>query len=156
MTDSIPASTERTLWSGTVSHLHYFGKWLWVIILAGVLAGSFFVSVPNLRDALWTIRAGLLLVALVIICWIYLDRSRRRYAVTNRRVSAEYGIVSKRSNEVRVQDIRSINLKRTGLSGLLGVGTMEFSSAATDDADVIFWNTAEAEKVRDLVRSLQS
>jgi len=26
---------------------------------------------------------------------------------------------------------------------------------ATEDADVIFWNTPEAEKVRDLVRSLQ-
>jgi len=70
-------------------------------------------------------------------------------------VSVEYGIVSRVSNEVRIQDIRSINLRKTGLSGLLGIGRVEFSSAATDDADVIFWNTPEAEKVRDLVRSLQ-
>jgi len=33
---------------------------------------------------------------------------------------------------------------------------VEFSSAATDDADVTFWNISEAEKIRDLVRSLQS
>ena len=150
------ASTEQTVWSGTVSHLHYFGKWLWVIVLTGALAGSFFVTFPKLRDVLWASRAALLFLALFIIFWVYLDRSRRRYAVTNRRVSVEYGIIGKRSNEVRLQDIRSINLRRTGISGLLGVGTVEFSSAATDDADVIFWNTAEAEKVRDLVRSLQS
>jgi hypothetical protein len=49
-----------------------------------------------------------------------------------------------------------INLQKRGLSGLLGIGRVEFSSAATDDADVIFWNTPEAEKVRDLVRSLQT
>jgi uncharacterized membrane protein YdbT with pleckstrin-like domain len=71
-------------------------------------------------------------------------------------VSVEYGIVSRTSNEVRIQDIRSINLTKKGLSGLLGIGRVEFSSAATDDADVVFWNTPEAEKVRDLVRSLQS
>jgi membrane protein YdbS with pleckstrin-like domain len=156
MSEPIPTSTEQTLWSGTVSHLHYFGKWLWVIILGAAFAGSFFIGFPNSRDILWAIRAALLLLALVVMFWIYLDRSRRKYAVTNKRVSVEYGIIGKRSNEVRVQDIRSINLRKTGLSGLLGVGTVEFSSAATDDADVIFWNTAEAEKVRDLVRSLQS
>jgi membrane protein YdbS with pleckstrin-like domain len=156
MPSPIPASHEQSLWSGTVSHLHYFGKWLWVIILLAALAGSFLISFPEPREILWAIRGGLLLLALFVIFWIYLDRSRRRYAVTNKRVSVEYGIIGKRSNEVRLQDIRSINLRKTGLSGLLGVGTVEFSSAATDDADVIFWNTAEAEKVRDLVRSLQS
>ena len=46
--------------------------------------------------------------------------------------------------------------RKTGITGLLGIGTVEFSSAATDDADVIFWNTPDAERVRDVVRSLQS
>jgi uncharacterized membrane protein YdbT with pleckstrin-like domain len=90
------------------------------------------------------------------VSWIQLDRIRRKYAVTDRRVSCEYGIINKNSNEVRVQDVRSINLRKTGISGLLGIGTVEFSSAATDDADVTFWNIPEAEKIRDLVRSLQS
>jgi len=75
--------------------------------------------------------------------------------VTNKRVSVEYGIISRVSNEVRIPDIRSINLRKTGLTGLLGIGRVEFSSAATDDTDVVFWNIPDAEKVRDLVRSLQ-
>jgi uncharacterized membrane protein YdbT with pleckstrin-like domain len=70
-------------------------------------------------------------------------------------VSVDYGIINRISNEVRIPDIRSINLQKTGFTGLFGIGRVEFSSAATDDADVIFWNTPEAEKVRDLVRSLQ-
>jgi len=68
----------------------------------------------------------------------------------------EYGIISKQSTELRIQDIRSINLTTSGLSGLIGIGRLEFSSAASDDAEVIFWNTPHAEKIRDLVRSLQS
>jgi hypothetical protein len=75
--------------------------------------------------------------------------------VTNKRVAVDYGIINRISNEVRISDIRSINLQKTGFTGLLGIGRVEFSSSATEDADVIFWNTPEAEKVRDLVRSLQ-
>ena len=104
----------------------------------------------------WSGRASLVILALLVVGWIQLDRSRRKYAVSNRRVSAEFGIVSRTSNEVRLQDIRSMNLKIRGFSGLFGIGTLEFSSAATDDADVIFWNAPGAEKVRDLVRSLQT
>jgi uncharacterized membrane protein YdbT with pleckstrin-like domain len=156
MSDPTPGSSEQILWSGTVSNLHYFGKWILIFILVGVLAGSFLISFPNSPGLLWATRAALLLLTLFLIFWIHLDRISRKYAVSNKRVSVEFGIVSKRSNEVRVQDIRSINLRKTGVSGLLGVGTVEFSSAATDDADVVFWNTPEAEKVRDLVRSLQA
>jgi len=154
--DPIPPIGEQHLWQGSVSHFHYFGKWLLASILVVALCGSFLLHFPNSTAILWGGRIALLALAVVLMLWIQLDRSRRKYAVTNKRVSAEYGIVNKRSNEVRIQDVRSINLRKTGLSGLLGIGTVEFSSAATDDADVIFWNTAEAEKVRDLVRSLQS
>lgn len=119
-------------------------------------AASFFFRLSESVTLLWGIRAGLLGLAVILVLWIQLDRMRRKYAVTDRRVSSEYGIINKNSNEVRVQDVRSINLRKTGISGLLGIGTVEFSSAATDDADVTFWNISEAEKVRDLVRSLQS
>jgi membrane protein YdbS with pleckstrin-like domain len=150
-------NSEQPLWQGTVSHFHYFGKWLLALILFVALCGSFFLRFPDSTvPILWGGRAALLALAIVLVLWIQLDRSRRKYAVTNKRVSTEYGIVNKSSNEVRIQDVRSINLRKTGLSGLLGIGTVEFSSAATDDADVIFWNTSDAEKVRDLVRSLQT
>lgn len=156
MDNPIPSTSEQSLWQGSVSHFHYFGKWLLVLILVVALCGSFFLRFPDSADLLWGGRAALFVLVIVLVLWIQLDRSRRKYAVTNKRVSAEYGIVNKSSNEVRIQDVRSINLKKTGFSGLLGIGTVEFSSAATDDADVIFWNTSDAEKVRDLVRSLQS
>jgi uncharacterized membrane protein YdbT with pleckstrin-like domain len=158
MNEPAPVSTttaEQTLWTGTVSNFHYAGKWLLVVILLAAAVGSFFLVLPDLGPILWAVRAALIVVALLVIGWIQIDRRRRRYAVTNKRVSVEYGIISRTSNEVRIPDIRSINLRKTGITGLLGIGRVEFSSAATDDADVIFWNTPEAEKVRDLVRSLQ-
>jgi uncharacterized membrane protein YfcA len=151
-----PIETEQVMWSGSVSNWHYAGKWLTVIILLALLAGSFLQHWIQGHTTEWIIRGVLLVIAIVIIGWIRLDRASRKYLVTNVRVSTEFGIVSKQSTELRIQDIRSINFSTSGISGLVGIGRIEFSSAASDDAEVIFWNTPNAEKIRDLVRSLQT
>jgi|SRR6266853_1735384 len=156
MSDSNTENEETILWNGSVSHWHYAGKWFFIILLVSALVATFFLNLFDDQRVLWSIRGVLAFVASVTFIWIRLDRSRRKYLVTNKRVSVEFGIVSKTSNEMRIQDIRSINLTTKGLSGLLGIGRLEFSSAATDDADVIFWNTPSAEKIRDMVRSLQT
>ena len=156
MTDPHAESDEHILWNGSVSQWHYAGKWLFIILLLGALVATFFISLFDDQTVQWSIRGLLALVVVGMFIWIRVDRSRRKYVVTNRRVSVEYGIISKSSNEMRIQDIRSINLTTKGLSGMLGIGRLEFSSAATDDADVIFWNTPSAEKIRDMVRSLQT
>ncbi len=154
--NATPVDNEEVLWSGSVSHWHYAGKWLLAIIFLAALLATFFVHILDDVTVLWVVRGVLAVITLSLIVWISVDRSRRKYIVTNRRVSVEFGIVSKQSTELRIQDIRSINLTTAGLSGLAGIGRVEFSSAASDDADVIFWNTPNAEKIRDLVRSLQT
>lgn len=156
MSDPAPAhNNEQVLWTGTVSNLHYAGKWVLIFILLAAVVASFWLMLPDLGLILWAVRAAFLVIALLSVSWIQLDRRRRRYTVTNKRVSVDYGIVNRVSNEVRIPDIRSMNLQKSGFTGLLGIGRVEFASSATDDADVIFWNTPDAEKVRDLVRSLQ-
>ena len=156
MSNPPDASGEEVLWSGTVSQWHYAGRWLLILILlAGVVATFFLPPLENMNYE-WILRGVLAGLALLIYLIIALDRSRRKYTVTNKRVSVEFGFIDRRSNEIRVQDVRSINLVQSGISGLLGIGRVEFSSAATDDADVIFWNTPDAQKVRDFVRSVQA
>lgn len=156
MSNPPDASGEEVLWSGTVSQLHYAGRWLLILLLLGACAATFFLPALASMNYEWIIRGVLAGLALVIFLVIVVDRSRRKYTVTNKRVIVEFGFIDRRSNEIRVQDVRSINLLQSGLTGLLGIGRVEFSSAATDDADVIFWNTPDAQKVRDLVRSLQA
>jgi len=147
---------EETVWTGNVSQWHYSGRWLLVIVFFAAGAGTFFYEPTALAPYIWPVRGILGGIALFLILWIQFDRSRRKYTITNHRVIVEFGIVDKRSSEIRVQDIRSINLFCSGIAGMAGIGRVEFSSAAADDAEVIFWQVAGAEKVRDLVRSLQS
>jgi uncharacterized membrane protein YdbT with pleckstrin-like domain len=155
MNESPTTADEQIIWKGSVSQWHYAGRWLlFVLLLAGAVAAFIFplpVAVPPLIAA--AILAGL---ALVLLASIYIGRARRTYTITDHRISTDLGIISKQSNEIRLHDVRSINLTMKGLSGIFGIGRLEFSSAAADDAEVIFWNVGGAEGLRDKVRGLQS
>ena len=122
---------EKTVWSGHPSHWHYFWAWFFGILLA--VAG----------------------VGILIIIWIFIDRARRSYIVTSHKLIIEWGLFAKSSNEIRIKDVRSINVRKRGLVGLLGVGDVEFSSAATDKAEIVFASVADATGIRDLVRKYQ-
>jgi uncharacterized membrane protein YdbT with pleckstrin-like domain len=153
--DEVTTPGEQELWSGSVSHWHYIGRWLLFLLLLAGLVATFVLQMPA-QPSTWTIQGALGLLALVILSWILIDRSRRRYTITNRRVSAEFGIISKSSKEMRVEDIRSINLSTTGFAGLLGIGRVEFSAASSGEDDVVFWNVSGAQGIRDKVRGLQA
>ena len=147
---------ERTLWTGRRSHWYFLGHWLLGILLPAALGAAIYFYRANLVPWLpwaWAVPALVFLGVIGIITW---QRGNRRYTVTSRRVVTEHGRWSKDTQEIRIQDIRSMNVAKSGLTGLLGIGKVEFSSAATDDADVIFYQVGGADGIRDLVRKLQS
>ena len=153
-------AAEQTIWSGRPSHWNYFGSYLLGILLSvAILALVYYLnhqpSVAGSDLGRWGYGMALLPLLWVSIS-IPLQRFKRFYRLTNQRASMEIGLLVKNSNEIRVQDIRSINVAKSGLGGLLGIGTIEFSSAASDDAEVIFFKVAKADQIRDMVRKLQS
>lgn len=138
---------EETLWQGHPTHWNYFLSWFFgpLALLIGLLA-----LVGDAKIALVFFGVGA-----VIILRIFLDRAARTYIVANRTVAFKSGILVKSTNEIRIRDVRSINVSRRGIAGMIGVGTVEFSSAATDRAEIIFTAIADAEKVKNMVRDLQ-
>ena len=125
------ANEETTVWTGKPAHLNYVWSWLLGILL---------------------LPAG---VGLLFIAGIFLVRARRRYTVTNLRVSVQTGLIVKSTNEVRIRDIRSINVTKKSVSGFLGVGNLELSSAASDKAEIIFEGISGPDRVRDAIRQIQ-
>mgnify|MGYP001283869533 CR=1 FL=1 len=87
--------------------------------------------------------------------WILLQRSLRLYLITPRRIEVVKGFIAKSSNEVRIEDVRAINVHTPGLAGLLGVGTVEFASAGGSEIDVEFKQVYAAHRIKSLVRRLQ-
>ena len=156
MTPAAPHVPEQVLWSGRVSHWYFLGQWLLGLVVAGAAGALLWMFRDSLAAWLPWAYALPLALLLFVVCAIAWQRARRRYRVTNQRVVMEYGRWVKDTQEIRIQDIRSMNVSKDGLAGLLGIGKVEFSSAATDDADVIFYHVGGADRIRDLVRKLQS
>lgn len=137
----------RTYFTGSPSLLNYTG-WLIFAVLLG--AGGWYAGRWDgaLLAGGW-IAGGLVLAATL------LTRSAHEYRVTNRRVEARTGLLSKSSQEIRIGDIRSINVIKSGLSGFFSIGTVVFSSAGGTGEDVVFRQIWRAHGVKDLVRRLQ-
>ena len=146
------STAEQQVWSGRPSHWNFFFSWLLAFVFVGVGAFCLWIYFNGGTNPLLLIPDG---IAVLILLYIYISRARQRYLITNRKVEVQTGLVIKSTNEIRVKDIRSINVTKHGLAGFIGIGSVEFSSAATDRAEVIFVNIAHADRVRDLVTNLQ-
>lgn len=123
-------------------------------------AGGFALVVLGVAFGLWLGPRGIWFfiggfgVAVLTLILIVVDRSTRLYTVTPRRVEVDWGLLARSSQEVRIEDIRTINVRKSGFAGVLGVGTVEFSSTG-DGVDVAFTDIWGAKKVKLLVRELQ-
>ena len=135
------------LYSGHPSLITYWRSLTFgVAVVAAAYYGSSYAGYFGL--------IGWLMASLTLV-YVLVDRSSRDYLVTPLRVEVVEGILSKSSREVRIEDIRAINVKTRGLIGLLGVGTVEFATAGTEAVDVAFVHVSRAHRLKKLVRRLQ-
>jgi len=116
---------------------------------------------------LLTIAGGLLFViqleyaVIALLCAsstliaIGISRYSHDYIITRERVELIWGIIGRSSKEARICDIRSIDVYESGIKGLLGLGTIDFSTAANAGIEVQFKDMRKAHEVKDLVRKLQ-
>jgi hypothetical protein len=91
----------------------------------------------------------------VVLLAAVLRRLSRQYSISSVRVEMVEGLLARSSRELRIDDIRAINVSRKGLTGLLGIGTITFSSAAGAPDDVVFQNVSRAAALKEMVRRIQ-
>ncbi len=141
------ASGELILHRAHPSWLGYT-KALFLVVLLAIAGGLLFVIQLE-----YTVIA--LLCASSTLIGIGISRYSHEYIVTRERVELIWGIIGRSSKEARICDIRSIDVYESGIKGLLGLGTIDFSTAANAGIEVQFKNMRRAHEVKDLVRKLQ-
>jgi len=122
------AGEEQILFAENPTLWHWAGELFWATILTPLVIGIF------------------------LFIHVFWSRATTRYKVTSQRVSIETGIFTRKSRELRIADIRSISAQ----ANMFGIGDIEFSTAARDEAEVAFWGLSHVERVRDLVKQLQN
>lgn len=132
------------------SHPSWLLYWKPLLLSLLLLVAAGLLSQIEMEFAIACLLLGL---AFFVITWI--ARASRDYLVTEERVELIWGILGRSSKEVRICDIRSMDVYESGLKGLLGLGTVDFSSAANAGIEVQFKDMRRSHEVKELVRQLQ-
>jgi len=93
-------------------------------------------------------------IAILSLAYLSLMRYTREYFITEKRVELVSGLIARSSKEVRITDIRAVNISCEGLPGMIGVGTVDFFTIG-DNPEVSFSHAWAAKEIKSLVRKLQ-
>jgi uncharacterized membrane protein YdbT with pleckstrin-like domain len=69
------------------------------------------------------------------------------YVITTERLHIRRGILSKATQETRIQRVQNVNTDQSLFERLLQVGTVDFDTAGSDDYNFVFGGVAEPEDV---------
>ena len=139
-------SSNRILYAGHPSVLNYPASLL--ALIGGITGGVWLYRLdPNLT------LAGLALAVAGLVRLSFV-RFTHDYHIRPRRIEVTTGFIARSSREVRIEDIRSINVTCRGILGMFGIGTVDFLTSG-DTPEVSFERVWAARKIKTLVRKLQ-
>jgi hypothetical protein len=143
---------------GDDEELLYMGHPSWLafpksLLVAAVCIGSAVFFLEHNVGFEWITLPGS--IAGLIVLFIGLDRTTTTYLVTTKRVELEFGILGRNSKEVRICDIRAIDVVQRGFDAVVGLGTVKFDSTASAGPEVCFRNVRRPHEIKQLVRELQ-
>lgn len=98
-----------------------------VVVVVLVLAVSVVVAV----------LAGVVAFALVLLVG-FLRRMATTYMVSNQRLYIRRGILSRHVQQTRIDRVQNVNTDQSLFQRIISVGTVDFDTAGTDDADFRF------------------
>ena len=145
--DEAVDDSETVHFRGHPSWFSFLGAMLLVVLL---LSGAV-ASIP-MGGKYCLLGLGL---ASLPLCSAVISRQLHEYYVTTERVEMDWGLIGRSSKEIRIVDIRAIDVRQGGLSGFFAVGTVDFFSAGSTEAEVQFKNVYRPHRIKELVRQLQ-
>jgi uncharacterized membrane protein YdbT with pleckstrin-like domain len=94
----------------------------------------------------------LLLVGVFMYLYEWLRCRATRLIVTTERTTLRTGILSRQTNEVMHSDLRNVQVLQTAWGRIVGVGTLELSSAGQSNVEIEVAGIPDPQGVADLIR----
>ena len=117
--------------------LAFYVRGLVFAILAGVIAGLVTRVANGSIDAVW-VAVAVLIVFVVVLAWGLIQRIATTYTITNRRLTIRSGLLSRELHECRLERVQNVNTHQRLLERMLGIGTVDFDTAAGAAYDFSF------------------
>jgi uncharacterized membrane protein YdbT with pleckstrin-like domain len=123
----------------------------WRAVLQFYLLGVVLVGVAAAIGALASgtgigILAGAVVLGLVLLVGL-VKRASTRYVITTERLHIRRGILSKATQETRIQRVQNVNTEQSLFARVMQVGTVDFDTAGSDDSEFRFVGVANPKAV---------
>ena len=123
----------------------------WRSVLLFYLAGVALVAVAVAIGAIASgtgvaILGGGVVLALVVLVG-FVKRIATRYVITTERLHIRRGILSKATQETRIQRVQNVNTDQSFFERVMQVGTVDFDTAGSDDSEFRFVGVGNPEEV---------
>ena len=114
----------------------------WRAVLQFYVVGVILVGVAAAIGALAggtgiSVLAGVVVLAIVLLVG-FVKRMGTRYVITTERLHIRRGILSRATQETRIQRVQNVNTQQSLFARILRVGTVDFDTAGTDDSEFRF------------------
>jgi uncharacterized membrane protein YdbT with pleckstrin-like domain len=123
----------------------YAKGWLGTVI-AAVLAAAITDIVAGHIQVWWVIVVVAASLAAVLLAG-FVRRKRTLYTITTQRLTIRTGLLARDIQETRLDRIQNVNSRQSVLERILGVGTIDFDTAAGAEYNFAFHGLAEPAKV---------
>jgi uncharacterized membrane protein YdbT with pleckstrin-like domain len=138
----------------------YEGRPSWRSILSFYIMGLVLVAVAAAIAAVASdaaLAAGVGVGAFLLLLLVgWLKRMTTRYAITDRRLRIQRGLLSRKSEEARIERVQNVSVSQSLVERLLKVGTIDFDTASNRPTDLFqFRGIANPNGVVELVNRAQ-
>jgi len=125
--------------------LSFYFQGLLAIFAIAAIAGVVTAIGDGLSGSLVGAIVGIGVVALVLAGFI--KRIATVYTITNQRLRISRGFVARKVQEARLERVQNVNYGQGLIDRVFNVGTVDFDTAGTDDAEFRFAWVADPEQV---------
>ena len=133
------------------SWLNYSGHFFLIIVF---VAGAVVCFLKG-GEVLTVVGYVLVLVALIILIHAVLRRLSHKFTITSDAVASRTGIGARTEKEIRISDIRQVEVRQSVGQRIFGLGNVLFASAATSGIEITFEGVRNPTSVKQKVNGLR-
>lgn len=126
-----PTDTEETLFDGGPDHKYF--------VISAIIACI----------------CPLPCIGIIFVPIVYLFFKSMHYTVTTSRIIVQQGILNKKRTEIRINDMRAVDLNRNILDQIVGCGTIQIGTAASAGKEIQMFGLRDAQVLVDKINSLR-
>jgi membrane protein YdbS with pleckstrin-like domain len=121
-----------------------------IVLAFALVCGGLYLLFESQVD--YRVGVGLVAASVLIISLATLHRRYTSWSLTSDRLIERQGLFASHRREMELADVRSIEVDRSFMQRLLGIGNVMIASAASADFMVKLWDVPDPERVAEMLR----